>query len=231
MKVRQALNMAINREAIIEAVFQGAGQTAKNPIPPTMWSYNDDVEDTNTIRKRPRSCWPMPASPNGFEIDLWAMPVPRPYNPNARRMAEMIQADWAKVGVKAKIVSYEWGEYLQAHQATASTRPCCIGWTGDNGDPDNFLYVLLGCAAVGSANRARLVQQGLRGPDRQGQADHRLAERTKLYEQAQVVFKEQAPLAARWPTPVVYGRSARGSRLQDRSVRHASLRRRGHELT
>ena len=52
------------------------------------------------------------------------MPVQRPYNPNARRMAEMIQADWAKIGVKAKIVSYEWGEYLQAAPRTASTRPC-----------------------------------------------------------------------------------------------------------
>ena len=40
---------------------------------------------------------------NGFEIDLWAMPVQRPYNPNARRMAEMIEADWAKVGVKPRL--------------------------------------------------------------------------------------------------------------------------------
>ena len=41
------------------------------------------------------------------------MPVQRPYNPNAKRMAELIQADFAKVGVKAKIVTYEWGEYLK----------------------------------------------------------------------------------------------------------------------
>ena len=50
---------------------------------------------------------------NGFETDVWAMPVQRPYNPNARRMAELIQADFAKVGVTAKIVSFEWGEYLK----------------------------------------------------------------------------------------------------------------------
>ncbi len=35
-------------------------------------------------------------------IDLWAMPVQRPYNPNAKRMAEMIRADWAKIGVQTK---------------------------------------------------------------------------------------------------------------------------------
>src|SRR3546814_3625381 len=45
VKVREALNMAINKQAIIDAVFQGAGKVAKNPIPPTIWSYNDAVKD------------------------------------------------------------------------------------------------------------------------------------------------------------------------------------------
>ena len=44
-RVRQALNIAVNKEAIIDAVFQGAGRVAKNPMPPTLWSYNDGVED------------------------------------------------------------------------------------------------------------------------------------------------------------------------------------------
>ena len=44
-EVRKALNMAINKQAIIDAVFQGAATPAKNPIPPTMWSYNDAIED------------------------------------------------------------------------------------------------------------------------------------------------------------------------------------------
>src|SRR6185295_10168372 len=44
-QVRQALNMAVNKQAILDAVFQGAGQTAKNPIPPTLWSYNDKIKD------------------------------------------------------------------------------------------------------------------------------------------------------------------------------------------
>lgn len=49
-----------------------------------------------------------------MSIDLWAMPVQRPYNPNAKRMAEMIQADWAKIGVQTKIVTYEWGNTSSA---------------------------------------------------------------------------------------------------------------------
>ena len=45
VRVRKAINMAINKKAIIDAVYLGAGVAAKNPIPPTMWSYNDDVKD------------------------------------------------------------------------------------------------------------------------------------------------------------------------------------------
>ena len=64
VEVRKALNMAINKQAIIEAVYQGAGQAANNPIPPTMWSYNNvDRRTTPTIRKAPRRCWRMPALP------------------------------------------------------------------------------------------------------------------------------------------------------------------------
>ena len=61
-KVRKALNMAINKEAILDAVFQGAGKIAKNPIPPTMWSYDDVAEMIPTIPTAPRRCSRKPAS-------------------------------------------------------------------------------------------------------------------------------------------------------------------------
>jgi len=41
VRVRRRSNYAINRDAILKAVYQGAGKKAKNPIPPTIWSYND----------------------------------------------------------------------------------------------------------------------------------------------------------------------------------------------
>jgi dipeptide transport system substrate-binding protein len=132
--------------------------------------------------------------PNGFETDIWAMPVQRPYNPNARRMAEIIQADWAKVGVKAKIVTYEWGEYLKRSKE-GEHQTVLLGWTGDNGDPDNFLSVLLGCDSVGSANRARWCYQPFEDLIQKAKITADVAERTRLYEEAQVIFKDQAPWA------------------------------------
>jgi len=193
-KVRKALNMAINKEAILDAVFQGAGKVAKNPIPPTIWSYNDAVKDDPYD---PAAAMKMleEEGVKGLKMNIWAMPVQRPYNPNARRMAELIQADFAKVGVEAEIVSYEWGEYLKRSKDKDRDGAVLLGWTGDNGDPDNFLAVLLGCDAVGGANRAMWCYKPFEDLIQKAKVVSDPAERTSLYEQAQVIFKEQAPWA------------------------------------
>ena len=156
-RVRKALNMAINKPAIIEAVFQGAGEAAKNPMPPTMWSYNDAIQDDPYDPEAAKKLL-AEAGVADLKTNLWAMPVQRPYNPNAKRMAELIQADWKAVGVEAEIVSYEWGEYLKRSKA-GEHETVLLGWTADNGDPDNFLGVLLSCEAVGDTNRARWCNQ------------------------------------------------------------------------
>ncbi|HDR1286850.1 TPA: ABC transporter substrate-binding protein [Pasteurella multocida] len=193
VKVRQALNYAVNKDAIIESVYQGAGQVAKNPIPPTMWSYNDEVKDYAYDPEKAKALLKEAGFENGFETDLWAMPVSRPYNPNARRMAELVQADWEKVGVKAKIVSYEWGEYLKRMRA-GDHQTGMMGWTGDNGDPDNFLNTLLSCAAVESgSNYANFCHKEFNDLVTKAAQVTVPAERTALYQQAQLVFKEQAP--------------------------------------
>ena len=192
-KVRKALNMAINKQAILDAVFQGAGQAAKNPIPPTMWSYNNAVEDDPYDPDGAKAMLEE-AGVSGLSMKVWAMPVQRPYNPNARRMAELIQEDFAKIGVTVEIVSYEWGEYLQRSKAEDRDGAVLLGWTGDNGDPDNFLAVLLGCDAVGGSNRAQWCNEEFDGLVQKAKSGSQ-EERTKLYEEAQVVFKREAPWA------------------------------------
>jgi dipeptide transport system substrate-binding protein len=107
-------------------------------------------------------------------------------------MAEIIQEDWSKIGVKAKIISYEWGEYLKRSLAGEHST-LLLGWTGDNGDPDNFLAVLLGCDAVGGSNRAQWCYKPFDDLIMKAKLVSDQAERTKLYEEAQVIFKEQAP--------------------------------------
>ncbi len=193
-KVRKALNMAMDKQAIIDVVFQGSGKIAKNPIPPTMWSYNDAVVDDAYDPEAAKAMLEAEGVKD-LSMKVWAMPVQRPYNPNARRMAELIQSDFAKVGVNVEIVSYEWGEYLDRSKAEDRDGAVLLGWTGDNGDPDNFLAVLLGCDGVGGSNRAQWCYQPFEDLIQKAKVTSDMAERTKLYEEAQVVFKEQDPWA------------------------------------
>ena len=193
-KVRKALNMAINKQAIIDAVFQGAGKIAKNPIPPTIWSYNEATVDDPYDPVAAKAALDAEGV-SGLKMKIWAMPVQRPYNPNARRMAELIQADFAAVGVEVEIVSYEWGEYLSRSKEVTRDGAVLLGWTGDNGDPDNFLAVLLGCDAVGGSNRAQWCYKPFQDLIQKAKIVSDVGERTKLYEEAQIVFKDQAPWA------------------------------------
>ena len=193
-RVRQAINMAIDRKAILDAVYLGAGEPARNLIPPTVWSWDKDVPFYPFDPAAAKKLLADAGFPDGFETDLWAMPVQRPYNPDARRIGELMQADLAKVGIKARIVSYEWGEYRKRVQQAEHTM-AELGWTGDNGDPDNFFVPLAGCAAarIGGGSSTKwcnkefddLVNKAVTLTDK--------GERTKLYEQAQVLMHEEAP--------------------------------------
>ena len=195
VRIRKAVNMAINKKAIIDAVYLSTGVAATNPIPPTMWSYNKAVKDDAYDPAAAKKLLAEAGMPNGFSTDLWAMPVQRPYNPNAKRIAELMQADLAAVGIKAEIKSFEWGEYRKRMQA-GEHQMGMLGWTGDNGDPDNFLYTLLGCASAQSAsgsNVAKFCYKPFEEVVLKAKTVSSQKERTALYEKAQVIFKEQAP--------------------------------------
>jgi dipeptide transport system substrate-binding protein len=191
--VRQALNLAIDKAAIIRDVYLGAGQIAKNLIPPTIWSYNDSVKDYPHDSEKAKSLLKEAGVSTPWDIDLWYMPVQRPYNPNAKRIAEMMQSDLAKIGVNANLVTYEWGEYRKRAQQGEHTT-AQLGWTGDNGDPDNFFF-LRGCAGArsGGQNITKWCNKEFDDLLNQAKKLSDVDERTKLYEKMQVIEKEEAP--------------------------------------
>lgn len=198
--VRQALNHAVDKKALIEAFYAGAADPAINPMPPVVAGYNDAVEDYPYDPEKAKELLKEAGYENGFEMELWAMPVPRPYMPDGQKVAEALQANFEAIGVKAKIVSYEWGTYLEkANNGEADS--FLLGWTGDNGDADNFLYVLLDEDAIGSNNYTYYKNPEVHELLLKAQASSDQAEREELYKQAQVIIKDDAP----W-IPLVHSR-------------------------
>ncbi len=195
VKVRQAINYAVNKQAIIDAFYGGLAKPAKNPLPPSLWGYNDNVKGYEYDPAKAKALLAEAGFPNGFKTTLWAMPVARDYMPQPKEIGQAIQQDLAKVGIDAKIVTYDWTTYIQKGEKGEHDL-YLFGWTGDNGDPDNFLFYLLDKTNTvkGSAGNVSFYRD-----DRvsalltEAQQESDQAKRAKLYEQAQVLVSEHAP--------------------------------------
>jgi len=184
--------MVIDKRGILNAVYHEAGEAAKNPIPPTIWSYNSKIKDYSHDVAAAKKLMAEAGHADGFSATLWAMPVTRPYNPNAKRIAELMQTDLGQIGIKAQIVTYEWGEYRKRAQAGEGDL-VQLGWTGDNGDPDNFFF-LLGCNAArdGGQNIARFCDKTYEDKLQKARQSTDKEERAKLYEEMQTIAHDQA---------------------------------------
>lgn len=194
VRVRKALSMAINRQAILDKVYQGTAVEAVSLIPPTMWSYNDQLVGEPYNPTAAKELLAQAGFPNGFSTDLWAMSTARAYNPNPARMAEMIQADLAQIGVKAEIKSIQWSEYSK-RMRNGEHETGLLGWTGSHGDPDYFFFNLLTCETAdnGGANVSKFCNQAYDDMVIQARSVANPVQRIPLYENAQRIFREQLP--------------------------------------
>ncbi len=207
VEVRQAINHAINKQAIVDAFFEGRAEVAKNPMPPVISGYNDDIKGYDFNPEKAKELLAKAGLPDGFEMELWAMPVPRPYMPDGQKVAEVIQSNLADIGVKAKIVSFEWATYLEKAR-NGEADAFMLGWTGDNGDADNFLYVLLDQDNIGSNNYAYYKNDALHKLLIEAQSEINEDKRNELYGQAQEIIFEDAPwVPLAHSTPLLAGKA------------------------
>ncbi len=199
-RIRQAFAYGINKKAITDNIYSGMGQAAKNTIPPTVWSYNDDIAD---YPYNPEIAKKLLSEAKFFDklrdagqnkITLWNMPVARPYNPNSVRVGEAIQSDLKKLGIDIEPLTFEWGIYLKKQRTQPQDMDMFqLGWTGDNGDPDNFLSVLLdGMADPNIRNQWKNQEYH----DIMIKAREAVSkkERIRLYRRAQELIHEEVPL-------------------------------------
>lgn len=193
-QVRLAINHAINKGAIIEHLYQGTGIPAKNPIPPTLWSYDDTIEDYGYNPEKAKQLLAEAGYPDGFETTLWALPVPRPYIPDGRALAEVLQSDLRRIGITAKIVTFDWGTYLEKTKHGEHDM-ALLGWFADFGDPDNFLYYLLSKTAAKkpAGNIAFYRSDEMQEVLDKARTTTNREERVSLYQHAQQLFHQDVP--------------------------------------
>jgi len=192
-RVRQAIAHAINKKAIVDALYGGSGLVATQFQPPPLWGYNKELKDFEYSPEKARDLLRQAGLPGGLSeitwedgkrepLVFWYMSRSRPYFPNPKEIGEAIAADLAKVGVKARLQTVEWAVYLDKRK-NGQLPLYMLGWTGDNGDPDNFLCYFFcnpGMSREGFYASKPLADLLLRAATLTNQA-----ERAKLYRQAE----------------------------------------------
>lgn len=192
--VRQAISLAINKQAIIDTVYQGQAAHAKSLLPETSWAFDNKTPELGYDPQKAKALLSLAGYAQGFTMDIWAIPVQRAYNPNAVTMAKLIQADLRKIGVTVKIITYEWSTFLR-RLSLGEHQSFLLGWSADHPDPDNFFTPILSCSASESGNNRtfwcnkeydKLLEKALKTT--------RVKERKEYYAKAMMIINEEMPL-------------------------------------
>jgi peptide/nickel transport system substrate-binding protein len=141
-EVRVAINYAIDKEKLINDVFENLAKPAVTYMPPFLWGYNENLEPYEYDLNKAKEYMAKAGFPDGFKTTLWVMDSAREYFPKPLQVAEFIRESLLKINIDAEIKVFNINEYL-TRLASGEHELALIGWTGDYADPDNFLYTML----------------------------------------------------------------------------------------
>ncbi|PYO21821.1 MAG: ABC transporter substrate-binding protein [Candidatus Rokuibacteriota bacterium] len=191
-RVRQALNHAVNKDAIIRDILRGTAIVSRGPMSPVYGTFYED----NTARyphdlDKARALLREAGHPNGFEL-TFLVPESGSGMQSPVEMATVIQANLAQIGVRAKIQTMEWGAYLRKYLEQPDMAE--MSWNPSIGDPDHMMYMLLSSDRFPPAFNAGYYQND-RVDDLLRRARTTVDEKARvpLYREAQKLVVEDAP--------------------------------------
>jgi ABC-type transport system substrate-binding protein len=188
-RVRQAINLAIDRALIVKRLVSGRGRLAAGVIPPSLGGADTNRAPYPFDAARAKQLLAAAGFPNGIDVELWVGS-----NPVYGRIAETVQAYLTQAGIRTKIVQRESAAAREAAR-NGQTDMILKDWYADYPDAENFLYPLLHSANKGVGGNVsffahpefdRIVSMARREPDE--------AKRNVLYRQADSLAFVEAPM-------------------------------------
>jgi peptide/nickel transport system substrate-binding protein len=221
-RVRRACALALDLGRVSQKIYYGLATPAANPLPPTLFGHTDALKARAADREEAKKLLKEAGLEKGFTTTLWTMTNPRPYLPQPDKLAQYVKAAFQAIGVEVTTVPKEWASYLEEIQK-AEHDMCFMGWIGDTGDPDNFLYVLLDKdnARVGSAsNYAFYEDETVHDLLTKARVEADKDKRAALYRDAQQKIFDDCPVAPLVHTTQVaaFRKNVRGFRLHPTGV-------------
>ncbi|NJO43503.1 MAG: ABC transporter substrate-binding protein [Cyanobacteria bacterium CRU_2_1] len=190
-EVRQAIAMALNRKQIVDSFWSGLATSDGQFMPSSLKQYQDaNLGDYEYNPDQAKQMLADAGYPNGFPLELWYMPVSRPYFPTPKPIAEAFAADLQAVGIQVTLNTKDWAAYLDDRYKPPGYQAFMLGWTGDYGDPDNFMYYHFGPGGTKDLGNwenpevFRLLEEARQESEE--------SERAKLYAQAEKIIFDEA---------------------------------------
>lgn len=192
--VRLALAHAVDKQGIVDNLYTGLGEVATQWLGPLYNGYNPEVKGYPFDLEKAKEYLKTAGLEEGFEIELWYMPVARPYFPNAKAVAEKVASDWAKIGVIANLKTEDWGQYL-GDRSEGKFPMFMMGWTPDFID-GSVLGVWFQDEPLGSGlafKEAGFSSAEVNALLAQAATTADLEARTKAFEQIEVLVNDIVP--------------------------------------
>ena len=190
VRVRQAINYAIDVDAIVKTVYQGVGKAAQGPLNPLVFGANSELEPYNyDVDKAKALLAEAGYADGGFTLKL----LVGDNNAERIKIAEVVKEELSKLGITVEINQLEWGAYLDA-TGKGEGDMYILGWTTVTTDADYGLYPLFHTSQFGKAgNRAFYSNPKVDQLLDDGKTTIDPAAREALYKEAQVIIRDEAP--------------------------------------
>ena len=192
-RVRHAVARAVDRRALVARVLGGHGEPARNPLPPSLFAYGTRTKELVRDLPAARRLLAEAGLPRGFETTLMTVDSPRSYLPDPLRIAALLNAALAEVGIRVRsLEAPSWSEYL-ARGSRGDYDMALFGWQADSTDPNDFLSALLSSASVGTTNRSRYRSPAMDALLKRGRMATGAVQRRAIYNEAQELFQREMP--------------------------------------
>ena len=194
IKVRRALAHAINQATLLQTVYYSTGIGANSILPSVSWAYNPYLKNYKYNLAYARQLLTEAGYGNGFSMDIMALTSSRVYNPDAVKMAELLQSELAQIGIKVRIIKYEW-PLMEKKLRQGDFDSYLLGWAADNNDPDNFFRFQLSCNAIDTgSNYSRWCNPEFDDLINQAVSASEYIDRVSLYYRVQEIVQQELPL-------------------------------------
>ena len=182
-KVRKALAYAVDREAIIEAVLEGYGEILNTVFPPMMPGYNDEIEGYEYNPEKAKELIVEAGYPDGFSIEMATSGDER------NRIAQLVQANYAAIGVTLDINLLEWGAYLE-YVGGNDHKMFILGWSNPY-NPDGNMFDTFHKDRPATTNRCHFENDEVSALIEQARTELDWTKREEMYKQLQQMIMDE----------------------------------------